>query len=567
MALQDLIFRTITKAGYTTKGSELTWTELDENFEILVDELANILTSSIGNVAPFNPAIFYDSTNPTYVSYNGNIYLYINANPTIGITPDSDPLTWQLVSAGALTHQQNTDTKLAQGTANEVNAVDLKNHLEKHSISIDRSTAIAAQFTGTLLEGYSYFIYDAVSPVMVFAITPYELSSDGVALFENADYNSATSSMLYVDVNPTFGLYSSVWGDSSSAWWTAVVAAYPSPASRIGKMCIYKNKHYASVTGNNSLNTPNLDPTNWSLVAVGDASYQRECDSVCYDINNDLFISRKDKRGNHYTMNPNALGNISEMFQFGNNNVVGNTIEGVLDISSNNGMFNNNNIVGNETSIAVLINRGRIIGNNFTTCNSISIVENSDEFKYNTFISINNATITNKGEMRNNFFYASNNLGIDNQEQIIESSFRNLRPYSNIQCPSGSQLYPVFWEYDVPTTDAGLNQYYLTPSFSSKISNVNSNSAASILDIGYDGLHNHSSTTGTMTINDIVFLGDTRLVMIKPEPFNTLTINYGTGNIYGAGVSSTLDGSLGHWVLGIASATMGGSFIVIYVNN
>lgn len=564
MALQDFIFRIITKAGFTTKGSELTWTELDENFEILVDELSAIQSQSTGNVAPYNPSTLYDNTNPTYVSYGGNIYQYIGASPSLGQTPDTSPSFWQLVSSGALTHAQNTDTLLAQGTSNQVSASDLKAHLLNHSIPVTRSQAIAFSALGQLKPAYAYWIYDAVNPILLVAENEYGFSSTGVGLFENPRYGGG-GSMLYVQVNATFGISSAVWNVDSSVWWNEVLTTYPTTGSRIGKMCIFNGYHYVSLTGINTSTNPIGDTTNWALVAVGDSSYIRECDEVVYDINLDVIVSRKDKRGNCVKISSTSSAPLVETFQWGNDNVKYNNIQGICDIGKNQGQFIGNACFNDSNQANILANTGKINGNTFDT-SSIGI-DNTNEIYRNTFTLLYSGYIVNTGELRNTICQSSIFLTIDNQDQIIDCVFKNMKPSTAISVPSGTQLFPVVCEYDLPTFTTGFNQFYVSRSYTNIERTFTSNSGDDYIDIGSDSLHRHNSTSGTMTIENINFAGDTRLVMIKPDAGNTLTLTYNVGNIYGSGVSDVLVGNSGHFCVGIASATMGGQFIVIYVKN
>lgn len=131
MALQDLILRSESHSPLTTKGSELTYAELDGNFIELYDYLSSMNAES--GIAPYDNATTYTGTE--YVSYNGNIYVHISATSTTGVFPDTDASKWQLTSIGALAHQQNKDSFLAKGSASEVSAFDLYDLLNNQIIN------------------------------------------------------------------------------------------------------------------------------------------------------------------------------------------------------------------------------------------------------------------------------------------------------------------------------------------------------------------------------------------------------------------------------------------------
>ena len=84
MALNDIILRSSSHSPLTTKGSELTYGELDGNFIELYDYL--IAMNSDSGIAPYDNTATYNGTE--YVSYNGNIYVHISATST---TQSSSP--------------------------------------------------------------------------------------------------------------------------------------------------------------------------------------------------------------------------------------------------------------------------------------------------------------------------------------------------------------------------------------------------------------------------------------------------------------------------------------------
>lgn len=123
-----VLLRILSDPNLSAKGSPLTWIELDTNLKILVDNIKAIMTApSTGGFTAYNNGTTY--SNGDYVSYNGNIYKYINVTPQSGITPGSDPLTWEITSIGEFAHQQNKDQYLDFGGASQVSAIDIYNFI------------------------------------------------------------------------------------------------------------------------------------------------------------------------------------------------------------------------------------------------------------------------------------------------------------------------------------------------------------------------------------------------------------------------------------------------------
>jgi hypothetical protein len=129
--LPQVLLRILSDPIYSAKGSALTWVQLDTDLKIIADacrELAAIGAAS--GFEPYDNSETYSDTDPDYVSYNNNIYEYINPIPQSGITPGTDPLTWQLSSQGQFAHLQNTDQYLDFGGANQVSAAAIKAFIE-----------------------------------------------------------------------------------------------------------------------------------------------------------------------------------------------------------------------------------------------------------------------------------------------------------------------------------------------------------------------------------------------------------------------------------------------------
>jgi hypothetical protein len=131
--LDSILLRTLTDPIYDAKGSELTWGELDTNQKILGDAIRELSAVEVSGIDPYNAGTEYSNADPDYVTYDNNTWEYVNAIPSTGVTPGTDPSTWALASQGLFSHQQNTDSSLALGTVNEVTASEIRTFIDSYS--------------------------------------------------------------------------------------------------------------------------------------------------------------------------------------------------------------------------------------------------------------------------------------------------------------------------------------------------------------------------------------------------------------------------------------------------
>lgn len=356
-ALTSIIFRTLTKAGFTTKGSDLTWLEEDTNKEIIIDNLAALIANAIGNIAPYDPGNPYDvEAFAQYVSYNGNIYLFIGTGPATGITPGTVPAAtiWQLTTSGALAHAQNTDIALAAGTPFQINALQIKGIYDSLALSMSYSNALNSITVGnpgygTLRPGYLYYITDR--RIYLQAISQTEFKRSGILVAKNCDYQNASG----VFIGP----------------WRAGMSGVA-----LNKICCWNGVHYKNTTGVNGGSDPIVDTTNWLALATTDTSYQTEADLIIYDVTSDHILFRADKRGNEVGLdsenNYNDFNPVS-LFQWGNDAVERNKVTaGFLSCINQRGNIKGVCIAGGAKVTANNSDTGQI---NFVTVNADCIVE------------------------------------------------------------------------------------------------------------------------------------------------------------------------------------------------
>lgn len=124
--LDNILLRTVVDPVLTAKGSTLTWEEEDTNFIIIHDAIKELSEVEIGGLDPFDAGTEYSNVAPDYVTYDGNTWEYVNAIPSTGVTPGTDPATWSLASSGVFIHSQNTDQYLDLGGDNESTALEVR---------------------------------------------------------------------------------------------------------------------------------------------------------------------------------------------------------------------------------------------------------------------------------------------------------------------------------------------------------------------------------------------------------------------------------------------------------
>lgn len=153
-SLDSIVLRTVTQAPYTTKGASISWVEEDQNFIKIANAIKELNAQNLGSFSAWNSGLTYTATTPvSYVSHASNIYKAVGTST--GITPGTDITKWVITSAGEFAHVQNTDIKLASGTANEVTAAQLKIMVDAYAKNTSNAT-LPPTNTENLSQGYKF---------------------------------------------------------------------------------------------------------------------------------------------------------------------------------------------------------------------------------------------------------------------------------------------------------------------------------------------------------------------------------------------------------------------------
>ena len=148
MNSDSLILRELINSPLTTKNDFLTNEDFDNNnINIYSDLVALCVTTG---VIAFDEFETYDDTVLNYSTYGGRLYNYINASPSIGVTPSTDVNYWVEVFPAILAHKQNADTVLNEGGANEVTAAEIRAYIDA-GITATTNLAITTKTANTFL--------------------------------------------------------------------------------------------------------------------------------------------------------------------------------------------------------------------------------------------------------------------------------------------------------------------------------------------------------------------------------------------------------------------------------
>lgn len=123
--LPGIWFREINYPPSATKGSELTWTELDTNQKILMQEIQKLNTA---DVSAYDSGDLYSQ--PKVVRHISSFWKFLGAPATNAAIPGTNPAVWLEINIGALIHEKNKETILAAGTLSEVSAAEIREFID-----------------------------------------------------------------------------------------------------------------------------------------------------------------------------------------------------------------------------------------------------------------------------------------------------------------------------------------------------------------------------------------------------------------------------------------------------
>ena len=149
----DLILRGLTHAPLTTKGSNLTADDFDNNNINIYEDIVS-LSQTLG-VDAYDSGTTYDDTVNQFATYGNQLWQWVNASPGSAVTP-VDGIYWQSVFPAILAHRKNSDTILAEGSSDEVTAAEIRAYIDgglTTTTNLDITTKTANTFTITSSTG------------------------------------------------------------------------------------------------------------------------------------------------------------------------------------------------------------------------------------------------------------------------------------------------------------------------------------------------------------------------------------------------------------------------------
>jgi hypothetical protein len=242
MALTDIVLRSVSNPPLTTKGSSLTFTELDDNFVEIYNYLLSL--NNGGDIPIYDNSTTYSNGN--VVQYGNIIYLYVNGTPASGQNPVANPTYWIETNLGAVAHVHNTDTKLAEGTADEVTAAELASLVNEQLF-----TKTTTQFNTLLIN--SQLITNRIYKISDFHPAGFLY----VRAIENNKISGMGYLMLYV---PDTTAINGVWS--------------PAATPALNDYYSHDNRVYRNTTGTNTSTPPPSDTTNWAIQAYTSNKYK-----------------------------------------------------------------------------------------------------------------------------------------------------------------------------------------------------------------------------------------------------------------------------------------------------
>jgi hypothetical protein len=148
MNSDDLILRELINSPLTTKDDFLTNEDFDNNNINIFNDLVALCVTN--GVIAFDELETYDDTVLNYSTYGGRLYEYVNAAPSIGVTPSTDEAYWVEVFPAILAHKKNADTVLNEGGANEVTAAEIRAFIDA-GLTTTTDLAITTKTANTFL--------------------------------------------------------------------------------------------------------------------------------------------------------------------------------------------------------------------------------------------------------------------------------------------------------------------------------------------------------------------------------------------------------------------------------
>jgi len=124
MNTDNLILRQTDYPPLVNKDDFLDNADFDSNMINIYDDLVALCLTN--GVIAYDISTEYDDAVINYATYDGRLWKFVNAVPSVNVTPGTNEAYWIEVFPTELAHRKNSDTILDEGGANEVTASEIR---------------------------------------------------------------------------------------------------------------------------------------------------------------------------------------------------------------------------------------------------------------------------------------------------------------------------------------------------------------------------------------------------------------------------------------------------------
>lgn len=124
MNVDNLILRQTDYPPLVNKDDFLDNADFDSNMINIYDDLVALCLTN--GVIAYDISTEYDDAVINYATYDGRLWKFVNAVPSVNVTPGTNEAYWIEVFPTELAHRKNSDTILDEGGTNEVTASEIR---------------------------------------------------------------------------------------------------------------------------------------------------------------------------------------------------------------------------------------------------------------------------------------------------------------------------------------------------------------------------------------------------------------------------------------------------------
>jgi hypothetical protein len=124
MNTDNLILRQTDYPPLVNKDDFLDNADFDSNMINIYDDLVALCLTN--GVIAYDISTEYDDSVINYATYDGRLWKFVNAVPSVNVTPGTNEAYWIEVFPTELAHRKNSDTILDEGGTNEVTASEIR---------------------------------------------------------------------------------------------------------------------------------------------------------------------------------------------------------------------------------------------------------------------------------------------------------------------------------------------------------------------------------------------------------------------------------------------------------